>query len=64
MRSSELIRRVEVEENWGIKRPQIAKMRMRSDGPPYLKISSIVYDRCAEVDAWLSTQQRQSTSDR
>ncbi|HEY9080483.1 helix-turn-helix domain-containing protein [Magnetovibrio sp.] len=42
----------------------LAKMRMRGDGPPYVKAGKriVLYDR-EEVDAWLAERKRYSTSE-
>jgi len=41
----------------------LEKLRVTGDGPPYLKIGrTVVYD-AADLDEWLATKRRNSTSD-
>ena len=41
----------------------LEKMRVTGDGPPFLKVRRLVlYDR-DDLDAWLSSKRRTSTSD-
>lgn len=42
----------------------LAKMRLRGDGPPYLKAGRriVLYD-VGDLEAWLDTRRRRSTSD-
>ncbi|WND77886.1 helix-turn-helix domain-containing protein [Thalassospiraceae bacterium LMO-SO8] len=42
----------------------LAKMRLRGDGPPYSKAGPriVLYDR-ADLDAWLISRRRRSTSE-
>ena len=62
MHYSNMMRTSEVSVYARISTSMLAKLRMRGDGPPYLKISRIViYDR-TEVDRWLMARKRQSTS--
>jgi predicted DNA-binding transcriptional regulator AlpA len=41
----------------------LAKMRMRGDGPPYMKAGPrvVIYDQ-DDLDAWLAARSRRSTS--
>lgn len=44
-------------------RQTLAKMRMSGAGPVYFKVGRrILYD-CTDLDAWLDTRRRRSTSD-
>jgi predicted DNA-binding transcriptional regulator AlpA len=42
----------------------LAKMRMRGDGPPFLKVGGrvVLYDK-RDLEAWLETRRRRSTSE-
>lgn len=47
----------------GISASTLAKMRMRGDGPAFIKAGSrIVLYAKADIDAWLATRRRSSTS--
>ncbi len=48
----------------GFSTSTLAKMRLRGDGPPYAKAGPriVVYD-VADLDAWLASRRRSSTSD-
>ena len=48
----------------GLSASTLAKMRMRGDGPRYAKAGSrvVVYDR-HDLDTWLASQSRRSTSE-
>ncbi|MGH7593910.1 MAG: type IV secretion system DNA-binding domain-containing protein [Gemmatimonadales bacterium] len=47
----------------GLGRQALAKMRLTGDSPPFFKVGRrVLYDR-DELDAWLSTRKRRSTSD-
>jgi predicted DNA-binding transcriptional regulator AlpA len=47
----------------GLGRQSLAKMRLTGDSPPFFKIGRrVLYDR-DELDAWLSSRKRRSTSD-
>lgn len=48
----------------GLSPSTLAKMRLRGDGPIYSKAGAriVIYDR-ADLDAWLASQRRTSTSD-
>lgn len=48
----------------GLSASTLAKMRLRGDGPMYSKAGPriVIYDR-ADLDAWLLSQRRRSTSD-
>lgn len=42
----------------------LAKMRMRGDGPPYSKVGAkIVVYSTADLDDWVASRRRTSTSD-
>jgi predicted DNA-binding transcriptional regulator AlpA len=48
----------------GLSSSTLAKMRLRGDGPIFLKLNrSVAYDT-RDLDAWLSIRRRTSTSDR
>ena len=47
----------------GLSASTLAKMRLRGDGPVYLKLSRIVVYDMRDLDAWLTTRRRRSTSD-
>lgn len=42
--------------------PSLARMRCEGTGPAYLKLGRSVKYRWSDVEAWLQSQQRQSTS--
>ena len=47
----------------GISPSTLAKMRLRGDGPVFLKLNrSVAYDS-RDLDAWLALRRRASTSD-
>jgi len=47
----------------GMAKSTLEKLRVTGDGPPYLKIGrTVVYD-AADLDEWLATKRRNSTSD-
>lgn len=47
----------------GLGRQALAKMRLTGDSPPFFKVGRrVLYDR-DELDAWLATRKRRSTSD-
>lgn len=48
----------------GLALSTLAKMRLRGDGPPYVKIGAAVRYRDDDVQVWLAAQPRRlSTSD-
>ena len=48
----------------GLSASTLAKMRLRGDGPPFIKAGAkIVLYAVAELDAWLASRRRLSTSD-
>lgn len=42
--------------------PTLERLRLRGDGPAYLKIGKAVRYRAADIDAWLETRLTHSTS--
>jgi predicted DNA-binding transcriptional regulator AlpA len=48
----------------GLSTSTLAKMRLRGDGPPYLKAGRriVIYD-VHDLETWLGTRRRNSTSD-
>ena len=48
----------------GLSASTLAKMRVRGDGPPYLKAGKriVLYDT-QDLEVWLATRRRMSTSD-
>ena len=48
----------------GLSPSTLAKMRLRGDGPAFLKVGrrAVVYDP-ADLEEWLATRRRTSTSD-
>jgi len=48
----------------GLSPSTLAKMRLRGDGPMYSKAGPrvVIYDK-ADLDAWLESQKRRSTSE-
>lgn len=51
-------------EYLGLSASTLAKMRLRGDGPIYMKAGRrvVLYD-AADLDAWLETRKRRSTSE-
>lgn len=51
-------------EYLGMSASTLAKMRLRGDGPVYMKAGPrvVLYD-LADLDAWLETRRRRSTSE-
>ena len=47
----------------GLAASTMAKMRMRGDGPVYIKAGKVVLYDPADCDAWLDARRRQSTSE-
>lgn len=46
----------------GLSPRTLEKLRLTGDGPPFLKLGrAVVYDR-ADLDAWLNSRRRTSTS--
>lgn len=58
------LRAPDAAEYLGLAASTLAKMRLRGDGPAYLKAGPrvIVYDT-GDLDAWLASGRRRSTSD-
>jgi len=58
------LRAPEAAEYLGLSTSTLAKMRLRGDGPPYLKAGRriVTYD-ARDLEAWLDTRRRLSTSD-
>ena len=48
----------------GLSSSTLAKMRLRGDGPIFLKLNRAVAYDVRDLDAWLSIRRRTSTSDR
>jgi len=48
----------------GLSQSTLAKMRLRGDGPPYLKLGGkiVVYD-IQDIETWLLANRRKSTSE-
>lgn len=45
----------------GCSQATLNRYRVKGDGPPYYKMAGVRYDR-AELDDWIRTRRRQSTS--
>jgi predicted DNA-binding transcriptional regulator AlpA len=48
----------------GLSSSTLAKMRLRGDGPTFLKLNRVVAYDIRDLDAWLAIRRRTSTSDR
>jgi predicted DNA-binding transcriptional regulator AlpA len=48
----------------GLSKSTLAKMRLRGDGPLFLKLNRVVVYDSRDLDAWLAHRRRASTSDR
>lgn len=58
-----LLRPVQAASYLGLSMSTLAKMRMRGDGPPFLKLSRrVVVYRLADLNAWLESSIRVSTT--
>jgi len=64
MEDQRKLRAPEAAEYLGLSASTLAKMRLRGDGPPFLKAGRriVLYDR-SDLEAWLDTRRRHSTSD-
>jgi|TARA_B100000315_G_scaffold31795_1_gene26823 predicted DNA-binding transcriptional regulator AlpA len=47
----------------GMAKSTLEKLRVTGGGPPYLKIGRTVVYNVADLDEWLATKRRSSTSD-
>ncbi len=48
----------------GLKPPTLAKMRVRGDGPKYVKVGrKVVIYEISDLDEWIARQKRSSTSE-
>lgn len=60
----EVMRPIEVEHVYGITTGQLQKLRMRGNGPPFIKPTHrMVLYRRADVEAWLELHRVSSTSE-
>lgn len=64
VRQSRFLRSPAAAEYIGLAQSTLAKMRLRGDGPLFSKAGPriVVYD-IADLDAWLETRKRRSTSE-
>ena len=64
LKNRELLRPFEVERLYGITTGQLQKLRMRAEGPPYMKPTHrMVFYRRIDIDAWLTLHRVNSTSE-
>ena len=62
--SKRVLRTPQAAENVGLSSSTLEKFRLNGNGPPYQKAGpKIVVYRPEDLDAWLSSQRRRSTSD-
>lgn len=61
---SQFLRAPQAASYIGLSTSTLAKMRLRGDGPPYSKAGPriVLYAR-ADLDAWLTSRRRRSTSE-
>jgi predicted DNA-binding transcriptional regulator AlpA len=60
---SKKLRSPEVRRDYGISESRLAKLRLYGGGPRYIKLGrSIIYDS-NDLDAWLDSLKRNSTSE-
>ena len=64
MANDRMLRTAEAAEYIGLSESTLAKMRLRGDGPPYIKAGRrvVLYDM-QDVNAWLADRRRHSTSE-
>lgn len=64
MEGARKLRAPEAAQYLGLSTSTLAKMRLRGDGPPYLKAGRriVIYD-VHDLEAWLGPRRRHSTSD-
>jgi predicted DNA-binding transcriptional regulator AlpA len=64
MEGARKLRAPEAAQYLGLSTSTLAKMRLRGDGPPYLKAGRriVIYD-LYDLETWLGTRRRLSTSD-
>ena len=61
---TELLTEKEIGLRYGLSPNWLAKLRVSGDGPPYLKLRRLVRYDPMEVEKWLASHVRTSTSDR
>jgi excisionase family DNA binding protein len=59
----EFLNTEELARRLGVSQRHIEAMRLRGDGPPFLKLGRSIRYLAKEVDAWASSNLRRSTSD-
>jgi predicted DNA-binding transcriptional regulator AlpA len=65
MQSARKLRVPQAADYLGLSTSTLAKMRLRGDGPPYLKAGRriVIYD-LRDLEEWLGSRRRRSTSER
>ena len=53
----------QVAERIGLSESTLAKLRLSGDGPPYCKLGRRVVYRPDDIDAWIDSNRRCSTSE-
>jgi len=62
-RKKKLLSQKHVEEIWGIPGRTLEGLRVRGGGAPYIKLGRNVYYRPTDIEAWIDSNRRRSTSD-
>ena len=47
----------------GSTKSTLEKMRVSGDGPPFMKLGRVVVYDTSDIDSWLASRRRRSTSD-
>ena len=61
--NSDIVRPLEAAEYLTLSVQRLAKLRLEGDGPRFIKIGRSVVYRRADLDSWLRSRTRNSTSD-
>lgn len=62
MHPARYLRTKEASSYTGIAVPTLEKMRLTGNGPPFIKAGRLVTYDIADLDAWLASMKRASTS--
>jgi excisionase family DNA binding protein len=59
-----MLRTAEAAAYTGLAKSTLEKLRVRGGGCPYIRVGRVVVYDSADLDAWLSSHRRTSTSDK